>query len=259
MKPIRTLASCMLACLLGLAALPCFAQATIDQNKALAGNVTPGDAPGYPITLSQPGSYRLTSNLSVPADTDGIVITAAGVTLDLNGFTLSGPVNCSRDNVSRAVTCSAPSSGKTGIRTAEGSVVRNGTVKGFNGVGLNVDGLGNLLERLSLAHNSSNGIATSGNGSHVRVVDCVAMLNGQTGATVLRAVVSGSGFSFNGLDGFGATIGTLLLDSQMIGNFRNGFNGATVSRTVSFSNGFNDVQGPLPLGVDMNQDGASTY
>ena len=33
----------------------------IDQNHALAGNITPGDGPGFPVTLSQPGSYRLTA------------------------------------------------------------------------------------------------------------------------------------------------------------------------------------------------------
>ena len=35
----------------------------IDQNKALAGSVTPGDTPGFPVTISQPGSYRLSGNL----------------------------------------------------------------------------------------------------------------------------------------------------------------------------------------------------
>ncbi len=37
----------------------------IDQSKAMAGNITPGDAPGFPVTISQPGSYRLSSNLDV--------------------------------------------------------------------------------------------------------------------------------------------------------------------------------------------------
>jgi hypothetical protein len=39
----------------------------IDQNRALAGNVTPGDNPGFPVTLSLPGSYRLSGNLTAPA------------------------------------------------------------------------------------------------------------------------------------------------------------------------------------------------
>ena len=62
----------------------------IDQNKALAGNVTPGDAPGFPVTITRPGSYRLSSNLLLPASGDGIVIASSGVTLDLNGFSLIG-------------------------------------------------------------------------------------------------------------------------------------------------------------------------
>jgi hypothetical protein len=42
-----------------------------------------------PFTASQPGSYYLTANLSSTAG--GIRITAADVTIDLNGFTITGP------------------------------------------------------------------------------------------------------------------------------------------------------------------------
>ena len=65
----------------------------INQASALAGNVTPGDTPGFPVTISQPGSYRLAGNLTVPdANTTAIEVTATGqVTVDLNGFVISGP------------------------------------------------------------------------------------------------------------------------------------------------------------------------
>src|SRR6266850_592227 len=63
----------------------------IDQNRALAGNVTPGDAPGFPISITQPGSYRLSGNLTVPAATNGIEISASNVTIDLNGFSILEP------------------------------------------------------------------------------------------------------------------------------------------------------------------------
>jgi hypothetical protein len=63
----------------------------IDQNKALAGNVTPGDGAGYPVILSLSGSYRLSGNLTVPVSATGIQITADGVSLDLNGFSIIGP------------------------------------------------------------------------------------------------------------------------------------------------------------------------
>ena len=31
----------------------------INQELALAGNVTPGDEPGFPVTITRSGSYRL--------------------------------------------------------------------------------------------------------------------------------------------------------------------------------------------------------
>jgi hypothetical protein len=67
----------------------------IDQNKALAGSVTPGDLPGFPISIKQPGSYRLAGNLTLPdANTSGIEINVQNVTLDLNGFAILGSVTC---------------------------------------------------------------------------------------------------------------------------------------------------------------------
>jgi hypothetical protein len=58
----------------------------IDQEKALTGGVTPDDAPGFPVTLSEPGSYRLTGDLEIPGGVHGIVVEADGLTLDLGGF-----------------------------------------------------------------------------------------------------------------------------------------------------------------------------
>jgi hypothetical protein len=62
----------------------------ITHTKALAGGVTPGDAPGYPVTLTLPGAYQLASNLSVSPGKDGIWVQSTDVTLDLNGFRISG-------------------------------------------------------------------------------------------------------------------------------------------------------------------------
>jgi len=60
-----------LAVLAGLTAVAVPAYAVdgvvlINQSVALSGNVTPGDTPGFPVTISAPGSYRLSSNLIVP-------------------------------------------------------------------------------------------------------------------------------------------------------------------------------------------------
>lgn len=90
----------------------------IDQNKALTGGVTAGDAPGYPVTISEPGSYRLNGNLTVPAGVHAVVFTTDGITLDLNGFSVSGPPG--------AYGLTDDSVGRSRI------TIRNGQVNGFS-------------------------------------------------------------------------------------------------------------------------------
>lgn len=46
-------------------------------------------AGGFPYTISQAGSYKLSGNLLVPNGVQGIVISASNVTLDLNGFSIT--------------------------------------------------------------------------------------------------------------------------------------------------------------------------
>jgi hypothetical protein len=106
----------------------------IDQNKALAGAVTPGDAPGFPVTLSVPGSYKLAGNLVVPNEnTTAIAITADNVTLDLNGFVIQGPTACD----AAAHTC-VPTGTGDGIdfRDRFAISILNGSIKGMGHNGL---------------------------------------------------------------------------------------------------------------------------
>jgi hypothetical protein len=62
----------------------------ITQAKAQAGNVTPGDAPGFPVWITQPGSYRLDTNLTGTVNQSAIEVRAPDVTIDLNGFRIDG-------------------------------------------------------------------------------------------------------------------------------------------------------------------------
>ena len=69
-----------------LGTLPAFAVdgiTLINQSTVMA-------AGGFPFSILQPGSYKLSGSLQVPAETTGIQIFASGVTLDLNGFSLTG-------------------------------------------------------------------------------------------------------------------------------------------------------------------------
>ncbi len=82
---------------------------------------TPGNAFASHV-LSQPGSYYLESNISVPAGvTWGVSITAPGVTLDLNGFTIDGNNHGSNGGV---------------IVNAPGVFIRNGTIRNVMNAGI---------------------------------------------------------------------------------------------------------------------------
>lgn len=95
----------------------------INHACALAQNgCGPGDGPGYPVQITQPGSYRLTSNLQVPANVDGVQL-ADFASLDLNGFEIVGPVSC-------PFGCPSPSAGN-GIFGNSQITVTNGRVRGF--------------------------------------------------------------------------------------------------------------------------------
>jgi hypothetical protein len=89
-----------------------------------------GDGPGYPVTISTEGSYRLTSDLVVPAGTNGIEIVPDNVSIDLNQFAIRGPLLC----------CSTATTG-TGILFAPAGrrvTVRNGKIRGFGLDGINL-------------------------------------------------------------------------------------------------------------------------
>lgn len=85
-----------------------------------------------PYTISTPGTYCLTTNLSTTGTLPGITINADDVVLDLDGRTISGPY----------ATATSSSSATSGISVTYGAtqqrnnvVIKNGTVKGFwNGI-----------------------------------------------------------------------------------------------------------------------------
>src|SRR5262249_23789179 len=71
------------------------------------------NAGGFPLKITAPGSYKLFSNLVVPANADGILIQSNDVTLDLNGFTIAGGVVCDAGGF----TCSpTPTRDTTGVQ-----------------------------------------------------------------------------------------------------------------------------------------------
>lgn len=109
----------------------------LNQARALAGDPSLADAPGFPITIRQSGSYRLTSDLVLfgiegTEELDAINVMVTNVTIDLNGFAILGPASCTLD--AGSIRCE-PQAGGDGIDATARSqvVVRNGFVRGFAG------------------------------------------------------------------------------------------------------------------------------
>jgi hypothetical protein len=158
----------------------------IDQARAMAGALTPGDAAGFPVTISMSGSYRLSGNLTVPGpDTTAIEITADNVALDLNGFAILGP--------------GTYGSG-IGIRsTRDNIVVRNGTVRGMgnDGIRLGESSSGHLLADLQVQENGGNGMWIGS----ATVRGNVVGNNGIHGIWMQNGIVSGNDVRDNGAGG----------------------------------------------------------
>jgi hypothetical protein len=135
-----------------------------------------------PTNITQSGSYYLTTNLSVNTFEDGIVIYRGDVTIDLNGFSLSGNSNTySGIYVPTAVTNVA---------------IFNGTLRNWGLFGLEADNVQcGRFERLTALGNSEDGIRS---GTYCRVSECIAANNGDsgivanTGTSVTRCSTTGN-------------------------------------------------------------------
>jgi hypothetical protein len=159
----------------------------------------------FPITISQPGSYFVTQNLS-PATTNGIVINSDDVTLDLNGFDITAGVANNGSGIADGGT----------VRT--GVVIRNGQVRGF-GTGVSVTNLSrSRLEDLEVTGASGDGIVV-GSGGIVR--DVMAHDNVAAGIRVIQqasdwgTLITDSNVSRNGF-GYGYEIGGIYIQANNV-------------------------------------------
>ena len=177
----------------------------INQAKALAGAVTPGDMQGFPVTISRAGSYRLTSNLDVtglpsPEDITVLHITASNVTVDLNQFTILGATSCTGIPVG----CIPSSGSGVGIKVevpAGWATVLNGTIRGMGAAGIDL-GQNGRVDGAVLTQNRVWGINSLAN---LLVRNCRVTQNGTVGIQAgAFAVIGGNAVQGNG--GYGIDV-----------------------------------------------------
>lgn len=171
----------------------------IDQDCAAGGGCFTGDSAGFPVEITQPGSYRLASNLDISGEAnaenlDVIEVTADDVTIDLAGFAILGPTECTDSPVS---SCSPTGSG-VGINwNLSGGwflgAVKNGVIRGMGEFGINSERTVSV-ENVRISECGSSGITVST--GIARVKDSVIFRNGDDGifgsVQVTDSVVEGN-------------------------------------------------------------------
>lgn len=188
--------------------------------------------------IFQSGSYYLTGNIVVPSNGVGIQVSADNVTIDLNGFTISGTTvgNSASQGINvpsarRYLTIKNgtvrnfgsecvdaenvtggrfedlaifDSIGNYGIRVGNNAVVRGVRAESNNVAGM-LGGFGCTFTQCVGIDNGGDGIAA---GSYATVSDCTATDNGQDGiSTVQRSTVINCASSGNFSDGIEMSFG----------------------------------------------------
>ncbi len=233
------------------------AQTEINQARVLEGGDSGlfTDWPGFPLSITRGGHYKLTGSLQVPAGKAGIVISATGVTLDMNGYSVFTSAQCTRIDATGYVGCNTPLLGGIGIEIkAGGSKVTNGRISGFE-TGVQFKG-GDHLRDL-LVQNNVVGVRSEGMASAQTLIESVrAQFNQNGGFVVAHALIRGSSAGANGGYGFHVDNG-VLLDSSATYNGGEGVAGSAnqnlaVGRNVSKHNGRADYWNVRSIGHNLN-------
>jgi hypothetical protein len=173
-----------------------------------------------PFNISQPGSYYVTGNLTASAPlSSGITVSANDVTIDLNGYTITGP----------AMNPNAGIAQTTGRNTR----VHNGTVRGWS--------YGILLTEARVDHvtvvgNSDDGIQVF----QSTVSDVVAIDNNRgiyaLSSTVTRCQVIGGGSAGQNLFGERAVIEDCIVSDSLVDGIV-GKEGSVISNSAALFSG----------------------
>jgi len=169
----------------------------------------PGDGPGWPIQITQPGAYVLTSNLDVtgqpnPANVTAVVVTAPSVDLDLGGFALRGPLSCSGS----PLTCTPSSGMGVGVHASSSAValrLHDGTITGFGLYGALANGDVAVVERVRFGHLGSTAVVVQGVGA--RLSRLLVTTSGGTAVGVLGTAGALAESSIGNVAGAGIFVG----------------------------------------------------
>ncbi len=163
----------------------------------------------FPITISNAGSYKFVENISITDnDTNAINITGSNVTLDLNGFTLTGPGYDQGDSGIGIYVYNEDAS-------PQNVTIENGHIRNFRGNGLQAVGFNVNVTQINFYNNGAFGVySVGGNGVIER---CNFYANGQSesggGIYASRMVIRDNSLQGNYGSGILVNTGTLITNN----------------------------------------------
>lgn len=230
----------------------------IEARTPITNDTCPGNS-SCVFRITQPGSYYLTANLSVPASKTGIRIASPGVTIDLNGFEIIGQANSwagiDFENQSGSYPGTVVRNGKvrncgvSGVSLyatgTKGSIVEQIVATGNGQIGILVSDAG-VLRQCSAVENGAAGIQAGTSGSSI-VEHCVSVGNGGAGFSIFGqgGTVRDCSSTQNTGDGFVLGNGASISDCTARGNNSVGFflsNGSSVRNCTSSNNGLDGIR-----------------
>ena len=165
--------------------------ASAADGQILINQATVMAAGGFPYNINQPGSYKLSGNLTVPdANTIAIQVNVQDVSIDLNGFSIIGPCGTS-------VSCGLHTGGIGVFSSADNTSVVNGEIKGMGSAGVELAGNGRV-ERIRAVSNGRFGIVVGHSGI---ISSCITLLNGFDGILASDGQFTGNVANSNGTHG----------------------------------------------------------
>jgi hypothetical protein len=178
-----------------------------------------------PWTITTQGSYIINQNLK--ANWHGIKVQANNVTIDLNGYSISG------NNTSGGY--GVYINGRSNVE------IRNGTIRNFGSHGIHEEsnsGRSHRVINVRVMNNKGYGIYLFG--SNHMVKDCTVSDNVNTGIRVDTGVVSGNTVYGNGATGIYAETGVSVIGNSVYLNSQDGIfagNGCAVVNNAAYGNG----------------------
>ncbi len=195
----------------------------------------PGDRPGLPVEIEDPGSYRFASNLRLGGgDPRGVFVRTSNVHIDMDGFAVIGENHCEWNGESTECELNRWGAAIESVESADAVSVVNGSVRGIEGSGVVLRGRGNRVRDVIVTEVSNIGILVD----HAGTVQ---------GSSVDRAARIGF-FTITGG-------GPVVYSQSTVSRSTRPFNAGAIDNVAARHNG--QGIGGLPLVLDASQDGTS--